>query len=189
MAAIETGAESAPKKTKRLEKCFIGPDGTETKQPKADTAIVRVAVIGGAVHDIELAKVQEAGTYHQAACQGLSESIGNAANPSGQAGPAERDERATARIEAILGGEWSSSKDSSGPTKTLLVQALLLVWKEGGKEQPEEVALNLVSGWTPEEKRQWAKNPAVAKAIIKVKDRAAAKPEKADKDSVLGLVG
>lgn len=121
----------------------------------------------------------DSGVLAAAAAFGLVTSITNTVGGKSLSAE-ERAELIADRIETLLEGEWSAERQS-GPRSSQLLEALIRVRTDAGKDSPQEwrdrMAVTLRDN--PEKAKEYMANPLVAAALADIKAKAALERAKA----------
>lgn len=165
--------ESTRTRAEVSKRSFLNKDGSYSGRATTDTVGFRIELVdGGQVYEHALEDFQP-GVLAAAAAFGLVTSVTNTIGGKTLSAE-ERAELLQDRLDTLLEGDWSAERQS-GPRSSQLLEALIQVRKDAGKESPQDWQdkISLALRASPEKAKEYLANPLVAAAYAKIKADAA----------------
>jgi hypothetical protein len=166
-------AENTRTRSEVTKRSFLNEGGEYTGRATSKVKGFRIELVeSGQVFEHALADF-DSGVLAAAAAFGLVTSITNTVGGKSLSAE-ERVDLIQDRIETLLEGEWSAERQS-GPRSSQLLEALVRVRADSGKETTQEWKdkMALVLRDSPEKAKEYMANPLVAAALADIKAKAA----------------
>lgn len=155
------------------KRSFLAEDGTYTGRATTKTKGFKIELVGSDQAFEYGLEDFDSGVLAAAAAFGLVTSITNTVGGKALS-IEERVELIQDRIETLLEGEWSAERQS-GPRSSQLLEALIRVREDAGKESTQEWRdrMSVTLRDNPDKAKEYLANPLVAAALADIKAKAA----------------